>query len=83
MPKLLHSAARSFLAKAADFFCVPSLGCMRSPAEEAILSPTQCDGRAFVCRRPRFLADVSALGDGTFPPAPRFLCLLFVAARRV
>lgn len=23
---------RSFLAKAADFFCVPSLGCMRSPA---------------------------------------------------
>ena len=52
---------------------MPSLGCMRSPAEEAIFSPTQCDGRAFACRRPRLLADVSALGDGTFPPAPHGL----------
>lgn len=38
-----------------------------------MFSPTQCDGRAFACRRPRLLADVSALGDGTFPPAPHGL----------
>lgn len=38
-----------------------------------MFSPTQDDGRAFACRRPRLLADVSALGDGTFPPAPHGL----------
>ena len=64
---------RSFLAKAAGFFRVPSLGCMRSPAEEAILSPTQCDGRAFACRRPRLPGAISALADGAFPPAPHGL----------
>ena len=52
------------------------LGLDEKSRREVIFSPTQCDGRAFVCRRPRFLADVSALAAGTFPPAPHGLCRL-------
>ena len=48
-------------------------GRSEKPGRVSIFSPTQCDGRAFACRRPRLLADVSALGDGTFPPAPHGL----------
>ena len=62
-----------FSRESCGLFRVPSLGCMRSPAEEAILSPTQCDGRAFACRRPRLPGVISALTDGTFPPAPHGL----------
>lgn len=41
-----------------------------------MFSPTQDDGRAFACRRPRLLVDVSALGDATFPPTLHGLCRL-------
>ena len=34
-----------------------------------MFSPTQCDGRAFACRRPRLPGAISALTAGTFPPA--------------
>lgn len=43
---------------------------MSWPRKVSVFPPTQYDERAFVCRLPRFPADVSALGDGTFPPAP-------------
>lgn len=62
-----------FSRESCGLFLRALLGLYEKSRREAILSPTQCDGRAFVCRRPRLLVDVSALGDGTFPPAPHGL----------
>lgn len=52
------------------------LGLYEKPGRVSIFSPTQDDGHAFACRRPCLLADVSALADGTFPPALHGLCRL-------
>jgi len=65
-----------FSRESSGLFSRALLGLYEKSRKEAILSPTQCDGRAFVCRRPRLLVDVSALGDGTFPPALHGLCRL-------
>lgn len=65
-----------FSRESSGLFSRALLGLYEKSRREAILSPTQCDGRAFVCRRPRLLVDVSALGDGTFPPALHGLCRL-------
>ena len=65
-----------FSRESSGLFLRALLGRYEKSRKEAILSPTQDDGRVFACRRPRLLADVSALGAGTFPPAPHGLCRL-------
>ena len=65
-----------FSRESCGLFSRALLGLYEKSRREAILSPTQCDGRAFACRRPRLPGVISALGDGTFPPAPHGLCRL-------
>ena len=65
-----------FSRESCGLFSRALLGLYEKSRREAILSPTQDDGHAFACRRPCLLADVSALTDGAFPPAPHGLCRL-------
>jgi len=62
-----------FSRESSGLFSRALLGRYEKSRKEAIFSPTQCDGRAFACRRPRLPGVISALGDGTFPPAPHGL----------
>ena len=66
-----------FSRESCGLFSRAILGLYEKSRRVSIFSPTQDDGRAFACRRPRLLADVSALGDGIFPPAPHGLYRLF------
>jgi len=65
-----------FSRESCGLFSRALLGLYEKSRKEAIFSPTQCDGRAFACRRPRLPGVISALTDGTFPPAPHGLCRL-------
>lgn len=65
-----------FSRESCRLFSRALLGLYEKSRREAILSPTQCDGRAFAYRRPRLPGVISALTDGTFPPAPHGLCRL-------
>ena len=65
-----------FSRESSGLFSRALLGRYELARKVSVFPPTQYDGRAFVCRRPRLLADVSALGAGTFPPAPHGQCRL-------
>ena len=62
-----------FSRESCGLFPCALLGRSEKLGRVSIFSPTQDDGRTFACRRPRLPGVISALGDGTFPPAPRGL----------
>ena len=66
-----------FSRESCGLFSRALLGRSEKLGRVSIFSPTQDDGHAFACRRPCLLVDVSALTDGTFPPAPHGLYRLF------
>ncbi len=65
-----------FSLESCGLFSRALLGRSEKLGRVSIFSPTQDDGRAFACRRPRLPGVISALGDGTFPPALHGLCRL-------
>lgn len=65
-----------FSRESCGLFSRALLGRSEKLGRVSIFSPTQDDGRAFACRRPRLPGAISALADGTFPPAQHGLCRL-------
>jgi len=65
-----------FSRESSGLFSRALLGLYEKSRREAILSPTQCDGRAFVCRPPRLPPAVPGWGAAPSPPALHGLCRL-------